>query len=67
MLTGAFGSGKSSMAAEIADLVEGKQPYAAIDLDWLAWFDAMDGSPDPRGGPRDHRARFVGFGLRPAT
>jgi chloramphenicol 3-O-phosphotransferase len=46
MLTGAFGSGKSSMAAEIADLVEGTLPYAAIDLDWLAWFDAMDGSPE---------------------
>jgi chloramphenicol 3-O-phosphotransferase len=46
LLTGAFGSGKSSVTAEIADLVEGKLPYAAIDLDWLAWFDAMDGSPE---------------------
>ena len=46
VLTGVFGSGKSSMAGEIADLVEGDLPYAAIDLDWLAWFDTMDGSPE---------------------
>ena len=46
LLTGPYGVGKSSLAGEIADVVEGELPYAAIDLDWLAWFDAMDGSPD---------------------
>ena len=46
LITGPFGAGKSSLAAEIADLVEGEIPYAAIDLDWLAWYDAIDGSPD---------------------
>ena len=46
LITGPFGAGKSSLAGEIADLVEGEIPYAAIDLDWLAWYDAIDGSPD---------------------
>ena len=46
LITGPYGSGKSSLAGEIADLVEGEMPYAAIDLDWLAWYDAIDGSPE---------------------
>jgi chloramphenicol 3-O-phosphotransferase len=44
LITGPYGSGKSSLAGEIADVVEGDLPYAAIDLDWLAWFDAADGA-----------------------
>lgn len=39
LLTGPFGVGKSAMAAEIADLLEGRVPFAAIDLDWLGWYD----------------------------
>ena len=36
LLTGVFGAGKSAVAEEIADLLEGgASPYAAIDLDWL--------------------------------
>ena len=46
LITGPYGSGKSSLAGEIADLVEGEIPYGAIDLDWLAWYDAIDGSPE---------------------
>jgi hypothetical protein len=44
LLTGVFGSGKSSVAGEIAELLEadGKR-YAAIDLDWLCWSN-VDGS-----------------------
>jgi adenylylsulfate kinase-like enzyme len=43
LLTGPFGSGKSSMAVEIADLLEERGvPYAAIDLDWLCWGDPGD-------------------------
>ena len=59
------------MAAELADLVEGEVPYAALDLDWLAWYDAMDDSPEHEMGDvglknlsdvvRNYRA--VGVGL----
>lgn len=38
LLTGPFGSGKSSVAAEIAEELERDGVrYAAIDLDWLCW------------------------------
>ena len=44
LLTGIFGTGKSSVAEEIAELLEAaEQPYAAIDLDWLCWAN-VDGS-----------------------
>jgi adenylylsulfate kinase-like enzyme len=40
LLTGVYGAGKSSVAAEMADELERRgMPYAAIDLDWLRWFD----------------------------
>lgn len=38
LLTGLFGVGKSTIAAEMADLLDDAgAPYAAIDLDWLTW------------------------------
>jgi RimJ/RimL family protein N-acetyltransferase len=38
LITGPFGSGKSSLAVEIADILEADgRTYAAIDLDWLCW------------------------------
>lgn len=41
LLTGVYGSGKSSVAEEIAEILEGRDiVYAAIDLDWLAWSNA---------------------------
>lgn len=41
LLTGVFGSGKTAVAEEIADLLEAtRQPFAAIDLDWLCWSNA---------------------------
>jgi hypothetical protein len=39
LLTGPYGVGKSALAAEIAGLLEGHLPFAALDLDWLAWYD----------------------------
>jgi hypothetical protein len=43
LLTGLFGSGKSAVACEVADVLEGRGvPYAAIDLDWLCWGDPGD-------------------------
>jgi tRNA uridine 5-carbamoylmethylation protein Kti12 len=39
LITGVFGSGKSSVAAEISDILEkGGRAYALLDLDFLAWF-----------------------------
>ena len=41
LLTGLFGTGKSTVAADIADLLDGAGvPYAALDLDWLTWTNA---------------------------
>lgn len=38
LITGVFGSGKSTILAEAADLLEdGGLPFAAIDIDWLGW------------------------------
>jgi adenylylsulfate kinase-like enzyme len=38
LVTGLFGSGKSSVAIEMADMLEPRDlPYAVIDLDWLCW------------------------------
>jgi adenylylsulfate kinase len=39
LVTGVYGTGKTSMVEEIADLLEERGlPYAALDLDWLDWF-----------------------------
>ena len=44
LITGLFGVGKSSVTAEIADLLEVRgERYAAIDLDWLTWADTRSG------------------------
>ncbi len=38
LLTGGYGSGKSSVAEEIAYLLEQRgEPYALLDLDYLSW------------------------------
>ena len=45
LITGVYGTGKSSVAAEIAVLLERQASRcAALDLDWLMWFD-----PGPAG------------------
>jgi len=45
LITGVYGSGKSSVAAQIAYLLEQRgQPYALLDLDYLSW--AGTGSGD---------------------
>jgi hypothetical protein len=45
LLTGVYGSGKSSVGAEIAYLLEQRgEPYALLDLDYLSW--AGTGSED---------------------
>ena len=43
LIMGLYGSGKSSVAAEMAELLEERDvAYAAIDLDWLAWANVGD-------------------------
>ena len=51
LLTGAYGVGKSTVAEEMAAVFEAAGvTYAAIDLDWVGWFDA---------GWDDERASFT--------
>src|SRR5919106_2666838 len=39
LITGVYGTGKTSVCEEIAELLESAAvAYGAIDLDWLAWF-----------------------------
>lgn len=41
LVTGVYGSGKTAVAEEIASVLEERGvAYAALDLDWLGWFDA---------------------------
>ena len=41
LLTGVYGTGKSSVAVEIADILDERdEPYAVLDLDFLMWFRA---------------------------
>jgi adenylylsulfate kinase len=43
LITGVFGSGKSSTAVEIAYILESRgAPFALLDLDFLGWFAAAD-------------------------
>ena len=46
MITGVYGAGKSTVAAEISYLLEQRrQPYALLDLDFLGWgVNSFDGS-----------------------
>ncbi|MGZ5128022.1 MAG: hypothetical protein ACXWE5_09520 [Actinomycetota bacterium] len=46
LLTGLFGTGKSVVAIEMADVLEKRrEPYALIDLDYLCW--GEPGSDEP--------------------
>ena len=50
LITGVYGSGKSSVAEEIAAVLEEHNgPYALLDLDFLGWFNTGD-----EGGPTEH-------------
>jgi hypothetical protein len=50
LITGVYGSGKSSVAQEITVLLAKRNaPYALLDLDFLGWFDTRG-----EGGPTEH-------------
>ncbi len=47
LITGCYGAGKSTVAADIGALLGGRgQFYGLVDVDWLGWFDAGGGSSD---------------------
>jgi hypothetical protein len=49
VVTGVYGSGKTSVVEELAAIVEERTfAYAALDLDWLWWFDADLNDGDAR-------------------
>jgi hypothetical protein len=52
LITGVYGAGKTTVAAELADrLADAGDAVAAIDLDWLGWYSApvsWDEHEDPR-------------------
>ncbi len=40
LITGTYGTGKTTLAEELAEVLEDRaMAHAAIDLDWLMWFD----------------------------
>ena len=49
LVCGPYGTGKTSLIEEMADILEGRGVrFAAIDMDWLGWFDT--GQPDHDAG-----------------
>jgi hypothetical protein len=62
LIIGVYGSGKSSVAQEIADLLEKRNAsYALLDLDFLAWFDTgNEGGPTGHGVMLTNLAAIVG-------
>jgi tRNA uridine 5-carbamoylmethylation protein Kti12 len=60
LITGVFGSGKTSVAVEIADVLgDHGCRYAVLDLDWLTWFNL--GSDDDR--VDEHRMMLTNLGV----
>jgi hypothetical protein len=53
LVTGIYGTGKSSAIEEMASLLEDRGVrYAAMDLDWLGWFDpGVEGDDHEAGWP----------------
>ena len=46
LVSGAYGTGKSSLIEEMASVLEpAGAPFAAIDLDWLMWFQSDGDDP----------------------
>lgn len=47
LVTGLYGSGKSTLIEEMAERIErAGAAYAAIDVDWLRWYQLPDGEND---------------------
>ena len=47
LVTGVYGTGKTAVVEEMAAILErADAPFAAIDLDWLAWANLDDHGPE---------------------
>jgi MoxR-like ATPase len=67
LLTGVYGSGKSSVAEEIAYLLEQRgEPYALLDLDYLSWAGTGTGTRASEFGLLLHRLVDAGGTRVPA-
>jgi thymidylate kinase len=61
LLTGVFGSGKTTVAIEMAEMLEAAEiPYAAIDIDWLWWFGYETTRDDARNVLANNLSAVVG-------
>jgi hypothetical protein len=57
LISGVFGVGKTSVVEEMAELLEQRSSaYAALDLDWLTWFDS---GREDEGRDFEHRMMLV--------
>jgi adenylylsulfate kinase len=67
LLTGVYGSGKSSVAQEIAYLLEQRgDPYALLDLDYLSWGGTGTGGREAEFGMMLQNLRAVAANYRRA-
>lgn len=67
LVTGTVGAGKTSVLTEIGDLLAAREePYAIIDLDWLAWFRPAAGSGVTVGQALHENLRHVSATFRAA-
>ncbi len=49
LITGVYGAGKSLLASNVGDELERRDlPFAALDLDWLSWFNPSAGAETER-------------------
>jgi adenylate kinase family enzyme len=62
LITRAYGAGKTTTAEEIAAALERADlPFAAIDLDWLAWANLDDHGPEAQRILHEERRDRLGW------
>ncbi len=67
LLTGTVGVGKTTVLTEIGEILDAAQePYALVDLDWLAWIRPAEGSGATVTGVLGENLRHVAATFRSA-